>query len=265
MTGKTGRIRTLIIDDEPLARRTLHLLLSTDPEIDVIGECKNGREALDRIRAEAPDLIFLDIQMPEMDGFEVLERLDMGEAPAIVFVTAYDQFAIRAFEVRAIDYLLKPFDDARFHRALAEAKSALERKELTDLGRRIFELLEERDRQLGGGKPRAYLTRVLVKSSNRVSFVPVVDLDWIEAAGSYVQLHVGRKTHLLRETMQALEDKLDPERFVRIHRSTIVNIERVVELRPDAYGDYLVVLGDGTELKLSRNRREHVEARLSFG
>jgi two-component system LytT family response regulator len=261
---RTQRIRALVVDDEPLARQNLRVLLAADPDVEIVAECGTGREALAAIASESPDLVFLDIQMPEMDGFEVLERLDARTAPAVVFVTAYDQYAIRAFEVRAIDYLLKPFDDGRFRKALEQAKDEIARRDASDLGRKLLALLEERDRADAPSRPHPYLTRILVKTPTRVSFVPVGDVDWIEAAGAYVQLHVGARTHLLRETMTALEEKLDPDRFVRIHRSTIVNVGRVVELRPDAYGDYLVALVDGTQLKMSRGRREHVEARLSF-
>lgn len=254
------RIKTIIVDDEPLARQTLRILLDADPDIDIVSECANGADAVDAIDTLSPDLVFLDIQMPELDGFDVLSTLDDGAAPVIVFVTAFDAYALKAFEVHAFDYLLKPFTDARFATALAQAKLEVEHREVRALSERLLALLADRERE----RPNRFLTRVLVKSASRVTFLKVAEIDWIEAAGSYVQLHVGAKEHLLRESLNALEAKLDPELFLRIHRSTIVNADRVRELRADAYGEYLVVLDDGTELKMSRARRERIQARLEL-
>ena len=257
------RIKTLIVDDEPLARRNLRLLLERDLQIDIIAECRNGKEAVKAIETSRPDLIFLDIQMPEMDGFDVLESVGPELVQAIVFVTAFDQYALKAFEVHALDYLLKPYDDLRFTQALQRAKSQIESREINKVSKRLLALLEERESHKGlstGTKP--YLNRVMIKLASRVILLRVDQIDWIEADGNYAKLHVGKKAHLLREKMQELESQLDPQRFVRIHRSIIVNLERIKELHPHFNGDYIVVLEDGIQLKLSRSRRENLESRL---
>lgn len=257
------RIKTLIVDDEPLARRNLRLLLESDPQIEILGECRNGKEAVKAIESMRPDLIFLDIQMPEMDGFDVLERVGAEHVQAIVFVTAFDQYALKAFEVHALDYLLKPYDDLRFTQALQRAKSQIETREITKVSKRLLALLEERESQkVSSTRRTTYLTRLMIKLANRVVLLRVDEIDWIEADGNYAKLHVGKKAHLLREKMQDLETQLDPERFVRIHRSIIVNLERIKELHPHFNGDYIVVLEDGSQLKLSRSRRENLESRL---
>lgn len=263
---KSGRkIKALIVDDEPLARRNIRLLLKEDPQIELIGECGSGAEALKAIQKQPPDLLFLDIQMPLMNGFEVLEKIDAAQIPAIVFVTAFDQYAIKAFEVHALDYLLKPFDDARFEKALRQAKSQIEQREMNELSRRLVALLEDRDAQPPKAQRSGYISRLMVKSASRVFFLKVDEIDWVEAADYYVKLHVGRKAHLLRETMSDMEAKLDPEKFLRIHRSTIVNLDRVKEMHAHFNGEYLVILHDGTELKLSRSRREQLQQLLNIG
>jgi two-component system, LytTR family, response regulator len=254
-------IKTLIVDDEPLARRNLRVLLEDDPEIEIVAECGSGQEALEVINDEPPDLLFLDIQMPEMSGFEVLERIEHGRIAAVVFVTAFDQYALKAFEVHALDYLLKPFDDARFEKALRQAKTQIEQREINKLSRKLFALLEDRA-ATSDKKTGSYLTRFMIKAAGRVLFLKAEDVDWIAADDYYVKLHTGSKTHMLRETLSDLETRLDPEKFIRIHRSTIVNIERIKELHPHFNGEYLVVLRDGTELKMSRSRREQVQAAL---
>ena len=260
------KIRTLIVDDEPLARQNLRVLLKADPEIEIAGECGSGHEALKAIQAQPPDLLFLDIQMPEMNGFDVLKRIDTERIPAIIFVTAFDQYALKAFEVHALDYLLKPFDDARFEKALRQAKAQIEQREINNLSRKLFALLEDRAAPQADKTERTnYLARLMIKSSSRVFFLKTDEIDWIAADDYYVKLHVGRKSHLLRETMNELEIKLDPEKFLRIHRSTIVNIDRIKELHPHFNGDYMVILHDGTELKLSRSRREQVQSILKSG
>jgi len=266
------KIRTLIVDDEPLARQNLRLLLKDDPEIEVVGECGSGREAVRAIKSDAPDLLFLDIQMPGMNGFDVLGQVDMERIPAIVFVTAFDQYALKAFEVHALDYLLKPFDDARFEKALRQAKAQVEQREINKLSQKLFALLASEDQQaLAPPSDEAsparskFLTRLMIKSASRVFFLKVDEIDWIEADDYYVKLHTGRKSHLLRETMNDMEARLDPTQFLRIHRSTIVNIERIKEMHPHFNGDYMVVLHDGTELKLSRSRREQVQTILETG
>ena len=258
-----AKIKTLIVDDEPLARRNLRVLLERDPQIEILDECRNGREAVKAINTLSPDLIFLDIQMPEMDGFDVLARVGPEHIQAIIFVTAFDQYALKAFDVHALDYLLKPFDDERFARALERAKSQMAAREINQLSERLLALLEERETERKGAKrDERYLTRLMIKASSRVMLLKVDELDFIEADGNYAKLHVGRKTHLLREKMNDLEGRLDPAKFVRIHRSIIVNLDRIKELHPHFNGDYVVVLDDGRQLRLSRTRREQLEARL---
>jgi two-component system LytT family response regulator len=229
-------IRTLIVDDEPLARTNLRVLLRADPEIEIVGECGSGVAAVDDIRRLAPDLLFLDVQMPGCDGFEVLESLGADAPPAIVFVTAYDRYALKAFEVSALDYLLKPFDDVRFHRTLARAREQVRRNQ--NSARKI--------------------DRIVVRSAGRVNFLRVSEIDWIEAADYYACLHVAGKSHLLRRKMADLERDLDPACFCRIHRSAIVNRDRVRELKLNAAGEYDVVLHDGTRLRVSRRYRDQL-------
>ena len=258
----THKIRTLIVDDEPIARRNLRALLARDPEIEIVGECGSGAQAVQRIRAGAPDLLFLDVQMPGLDGFEVLRRLDAKQMPTVVFVTAYDRHALRAFDVQAIDYLLKPFNDDRFAQALRRAKAQLAQRESGELRRRLLALL-----QAEGGDPVVapagdYEQKFMVRSGSRVALVRAEEIDWIEAADSYTCLHAGGEEHLLRRTMAELEQKLDPERFLRIHRSTIVNLRRLRRVQTKS-GEYEVVLEDGTALRLSRSRKEQVELILS--
>ena len=265
MDRTAKKISALIVDDEPLARQNIRLLLKEDSEIELIGECGSGAEALKVIQKYSPDLLFLDIQMPLMSGFEVLEKIDAEKIPAIIFVTAFDQYAIRAFEVHALDYLLKPFDDARFEKALRQAKKQIEQREINQLSKRLVRLLEDRDAQPNKARTPTYLSRLMVKSASRVFFLKVDEIDWIEAADYYVKLHVGAKSHLLRETMSDMEAKLDPEKFLRIHRSAIVNLDRVKEMHAHFNGEYLVILHDGTELKLSRSRREQLQQMLDIG
>jgi two-component system LytT family response regulator len=235
-----GKIRALVVDDEPLARSNVLLLLRGSPDVECIGECGSAMEGLEAIRKHKPDLVFLDVRMPEYDGFDVLEMLGGEAPPAVIFVTAYDQYALKAFEAGALDYLLKPFNNARFARALERAKERITlRKDLP-----------------------AKMDRLAVKSVGRVSFLTVAEIDWIEAADYYACLHVGSKTHLLRRSMNELESDLDPGMFCRVHRSTIVNLERIRELRFDSGGEYEVVLEDATRLRLSRRYRKGVQSRL---
>ncbi len=258
-------ILTLIADDEPAAREGMRHLLRRDPEIVVAGECANGREAARAIRSTAPDLVFLDVQMPELDGFAVLREIGVERAPAVVFVTAYDQYALRAFEVHAIDYLLKPFTDDRFRESLERAKQQVRQGRLGELSRKLAALLEtygESPPGAAGPPRRTYLERLAVKAHGKVTLLRAAEIEWIDAEGDYVRIHVGKAWHLLRETMKNLELQLDPERFVRIHRSTIVNLEKVKELQPFFRGEYVVVLQNGTTLKLSRGYRDQLQARL---
>jgi two-component system LytT family response regulator len=250
----------MVIDDEPLARSRLRELLDRERDIDVVGEAGSGGEAIAAIGRLRPDLVFLDVQMPERNGFEVLAALEHAP-PAVVFVTAYDAYALRAFDVHALDYLLKPFDRHRFARALDRARAVLERRRADGtLDERIAALLAE----LAPGRRAApaMLERIAVKRDGRVRLVPVADIDYVEAAGNYLRVYVGNERHVLRETLSAFAAKLDPARFVRIHRSTIVNIDRVRELEPYFHGDYIVRLADGRRLTLSRTYREHLRARL---
>jgi len=257
------KIKTLIVDDEPLARRNLRLLLEKDPQIEVLDESCNGREAVKAINTLSPDLIFLDIQMPEMDGFDVLARVGPEHIQAIIFVTAFDQYALKAFDVHALDYLLKPFDDERFAHALRRAKSQIEAREINRISKKLLALLEERESERTGSiHQKNYLTRLMIKLSGRVVLLKVEEIDFIEADGNYAKLHVGRKAHLLREKMHDLEGQLNPAKFVRIHRSIIVNLDRIKEMHSHFNGDYIVVLEDGRQLRLSRSRREELIHRL---
>jgi two-component system, LytTR family, response regulator len=252
-----AKLRTLIVDDEPLARGRLRLLLGEEPDIEIIGECEDGMEALEIIREQRPDLVLLDVQMPELDGFGLLAELGQEHMPAIIFVTAHDQFALRAFEVHALDYLLKPFDAERLRSSLKRARAWLDRRGSDDLGERLSAMLT--DLRSGAGKPQ---DRLAVKSSGRVVLLKHEEIDWIEASDNYVNLHVGKESHLLRETMNNLEQRLPSDRFLRISRSTIVNLDRVRELQPLFHGEYSVILRDGTRLSLSRGYRDRLSLLL---
>lgn len=256
MTNATEPIRALVIDDEPLARDIIREMLQDEPEVEIVGESVNGREAVAAIRTHAPDLLFLDVQMPRMSGFEVLESLPPGRMPLVIFVTSYDQYAVRAFDVHAIDYLLKPFDRERFETALGRAKTHIRRTRSGDTDRRILALLEELKAD------QKHLERLVIKTGGRVIFLDLEEIDWIEAEGNYVNLHTEEKSHLLRETISNLETRIDPKKFVRIHRSAIVNINRIQELQPWFHGEYRVILLSGTQLTLSRNYREKLQSVL---
>ena len=250
------RVRALIADDEPLARERLRMLLSAEPDVEIVAECRNGADAIAAIQRLRPDLVFLDVQMPNGSGFEVIAAVGAARMPPVIFVTAYDQYALRAFDVHALDYLLKPFDRQRFEQALARARQQIERVAAGDLERRLLELVQ--DLRPAAQRPE----RFVIKSGGRVFFVRADEIDWIEAAGNYVKLHVGTDTHLLRETMTALEAQLDPDLFFRIHRSHIVNIERIKELQPWFNGEYVVFLRNGARLTLSRGYREKLQDRI---
>jgi two-component system LytT family response regulator len=256
MANESKTIRAVIVDDEPLGRTLIREMLRLDPEIEVVAECSNGGEAIKCIGERRPDLVFLDVQMPEIDGFEVLTALDAARLPMIVFVTAYDQYAVRAFEVHAVDYLLKPFDRERFHRSLQRAKAQLRLERSSDVSERILAMLEEQ-------KVRTkYLERVVIRANGRVFFLKTSEIDWIEAAGNYVSLHVKKDSYLLRETIGGMESQLDPAKFPRIHRSQIVNLDRIRELRSWSHGEYHVILYDGTQLTLSRTYRDRLHELL---
>jgi two-component system LytT family response regulator len=246
-------LRVLIVDDEPLARQVIRLLLESDREVTVVGEC-NGVEGVAAIERTDPDILFLDIHMPEVDGFDLLEQVGIEHAPAVVFVTAYADHALRAFEVHAIDYLLKPPDDARFASALARAKTqARMRRGGGATDSQLGALLREHSRAT---------RRILVRDRDRTHVIDAATIDWIEAADYYAEIHIGGETHLLRETMNELEQRLDPERFFRVHRSAIINLDRVREVVALAHGDREIVLADGTRVRLSRTRREEFERLL---
>jgi two-component system, LytTR family, response regulator len=251
------KIRTLVVDDEPLARERLVSLLAGEPDIETIGQCRDGEEAVRAIMEHSPDLVFLDVQMPALNGFEVIEAVGSERMPLVIFVTAYDQHALKAFQVRALDYVLKPFDRERFQEALQRARAHIQRDETGDLGRRLLALVKDLRRD----QPKT--DRLVVKSAGRLFFLRTDEIDWIEAAGNYVRLHVGNTSHLLRETMNAIEGRLDPEKFFRIHRSRIVNMERIQEMQPWLNGEYAVVLRTGTRLTLSRGYREKLQERLA--
>jgi len=243
-------IRTLVIDDESLARERIRDMLACDPQIEIIAECANGKDAIEAIQLHAPDLIFLDVEMPGIDGFGVLEALPPEGMPTIIFVTAYDQYAVRAFEVYALDYLLKPFDQERFDKALARAKAHLSSERSDALNQRILNALEEI-------KTRpVHLERLVIKMNGHVFFIKAEEIDWLEAEGNYVRLHAGKESYLLRDTISALESQLDPKRFIRVHRSAIVNIDRITELQPWFHGEYRIILSEGVQLTLSRTYRE---------
>jgi len=259
------RVRTLIVDDEPVARRGVRLLLERDPGVEIIGEAAGGAEAAELIKRDKPDLVFLDVQMPGCDGFETLSKVGAEAAPAVVFITAYDEHALRAFEVNAVDYLLKPYDDARFSAALQRAKLAVRQREAEAVNRRLTQLLEylhQDPTRSAPTKEELPSDRILLKSSGEIFFLKADEIDWIEAEGDYMKFHVAGRTHLMRETMARLEARLDPKRFIRIHRSTIVNIDRLRKLSPSFAGEYAVVLHDGTKLKLSRGYQERIGALL---
>jgi two-component system LytT family response regulator len=247
-------LRVLIVDDEPPARRKLRALLEREPDVEIVGECANGEEAIASVQRTRPDLLLLDVQMPGLDGFDVIEALGPARAPAVIFITAHDVHAVRAFEVHAVDYLLKPFDRERLRLAVARAREAA-----------------GRGAETGGqteGKLRAILAelnrpvRLVVRSHGRVLLLRAEEVDWAEAADNYVILHVGAESHMLRETMNGLESRLDPSRFARIHRSRIVNLDRIRELLPAFHGEYVVVLENGTKLPLSRSYRDRLASLL---
>lgn len=249
------KTRVLVVDDEPLARERVRALLQGLPDVECIGECADGVAAVAAIHKDAPDIVLLDVQMPELDGFGVISALSGGKMPAVIFVTAYDRFALKAFEVHAVDYLLKPFDKERFVTAINRAIDQVKRQQAGELSQRLTALLADvRPEQ----KPK-HLDRIAVKSSGRVVFVKVDEIDWVEAADNYVSLHVGAENHLHRETMASIEGQLPPEKFMRISRSTIVNMDRIKELQPLFHGEYTVILRNGTKLTLSRSYREKLD------
>lgn len=248
------RFTTLIVDDEPLARQGLRMWLAADSGVSAIAEAKDGREAIAAIRASRPDLVFLDVQMPEMDGFEVVEEIGAEQMPAVIFVTAHDQHAIQAFEINAIDYLLKPVTQERFDQALARAKTRLASRPAEEASRQIIGLLETIV------SPRRHMKRLAVRAAGKTVFVDVGEVDWIEAAENYVQLHCGKANHLLHVPMNTLEKSLDPEVFLRVHRSILVNVGRIKELEPGVNGEFVITLQNGVRLQSGRSYHEKLKA-----
>ncbi len=259
MTASEAKIRTVIVDDEAPARARIRQLLKTEPDIEVVAECANGRQALDCIQRDRPELVFLDVQMPRLTGLEVCEAATAAGAamPLVIFVTAYDEFALKAFEVHAIDYLLKPFDRERFQKALGYAREQLRRANGPAADPRLAGLLES----LRSGMKKT--DRLVFKQNGRVIFIRIETIDWLGAEGNYVRLQAGSDSHLLRETLTGLEAQLPADKFMRISRSSIVNLDRVKELQPLFYGDYVVILQNGSRMNMSRNYRERLEALLS--
>ena len=251
-------ITACIVDDEELARRGIRSRLEDCAGLQIVAECASGREAVEAIAEYTPDLVFLDVQMPGLDGFDVIDAVGPEQMPVVIFVTAYDEHALRAFDVHALDYLLKPIDEERLHDAIDRARDRLMQQQNSQLGDRLAALLDG----VSSGEideTKSSTERFVIKTGGRVTFVDADAIDWVEAAGDYVRLHTSEKVHLLRETMSGMEERLDPDRFLRIHRSTIVNTERLKELRPYGNSEYIVVLDDGTELKLSRTYRDALD------
>ncbi len=284
--GGSDRVRVLIVDDEALARQRVRRLLQNEPDVEIVGEAESGHDAVTMIRELQPDLVCLDVQMPGLDGFGVLREIDGSTVPMVLFITAYDEHAQRAFDVHAVDYVLKPVDDERFRAAFDKARKQRANAQAAE---RLGELLETVRRLADGGsaEPRAeamsvasgaaagaaanganggrYASRILVKQDGRMFFVKTTEIDWIEADRNYVRLHVGKTAHTIRERISHLEETLDPRLFARIHRSTIVNLNRVREMQQWFSGDYVVILEDGTRLRLSRHYRDRVEKQVGVG
>jgi two-component system LytT family response regulator len=246
-------MRALIVDDEPLAREGIRQLLRQEPDIEICGECSDGLEGIGEIERKRPDLLFLDVQMPEIDGFEVLDSLHVDRLPAVIFVTAYDQYAVRAFDVHAVDYLLKPLDQKRFREALDRARRQRAHEKQEEVVESLRALLKEARLR------RKFVERFVARSVGKIQIVRATDVDWIDADADYACLHCQGKKHLIRQTMNSLERQLDPERFMRIHRSSIVNLDRVKELQTLSHGDCILLLEDGTRLTMSRTYRERFD------
>jgi len=255
----SGSIRALIVDDEPFAREGIRLHLERHPDVEVIGEAGDGRRAAEAIRILDPDIVFLDVEMPEMDGFEVIDAVGVDAMPPVIFITAYDEFALRAFEAHALDYVLKPVEPDRFARALERARTLLRGSAGRALDRRLAGLMQEVRQR------KKYLERVVVQKEERLQILRMQDVDWLEAAGNYVKLHVGPETYLIRATLTGFEERLDPEAFLRVHRSVIVRKDRIRELEPLLQGDYVLILSDGTRLTTGRSYRARLVEFLSEG
>lgn len=273
----TSKIRTLVVDDEPLAREGIIAMLDQDSEVEVVGTAADGQSALTAIRSQRPDLVFLDIQMPKRDGFEVLADLKREERPVVIFVTAYDKYAIRAFDASVTDYLLKPFRDARFAAALSRAKGEIRKARVMDMGNKVEELLGHVQVMMRTGTPPPAgamaapaaaepADRVVLKTGSDLHFIKTSDIIWVESQADFVKVHTTTSAQLVRETLQSLEQRVDPAKFLRIHRSSLVNLEHVKKVTPALYGDYTVLMSDDSKLRLSRKNRGKLKqliARLS--
>lgn len=256
------KIRTLIVDDEPVARRGIRRELERDPEVLIVGECADGYQAVAAIQQASPELVFLDLQMPELDGFGVIETIGVERMPVVIFVTAYQQHALQAFEIHALDYLLKPFNKERFQNALQRAKKQLRQVSAEGLSEGLQALLQASEALRQASEPPRYLERLVVKAGGRIFFLHTEEIHWIEAADNYVRLHAGKEAHMIQGTMSRLESRLNPEMFLRIHRSTIVNIKYIKELQPLFHGEYVVHLASGKELTSGRTYRENLQRLL---
>jgi two-component system, LytTR family, response regulator len=254
----TDVVRAVIADDERLARKKLRLLLDSEPTVKIVAECSNGRETVSAIRMHRPDLLLLDIQMPDLDGFQVLSEIPHEEMPVVIFTSAYDQYAIRAFEAHALDYLLKPFDQDRLHQALGRVGPELRKSQDREITHRILELLSQVKSKTAATTPESD-DRLIIKAKGRVVFLNLEEIDWVEAAANYVRLNVGKESHLFRETITGISGRLNPNHFIRIHRSAIVNARKIKELIPVNSGEYIVVLKSGKELSCSRGYRSALQ------
>ena len=257
MNSPSNKLRILIVDDEPIAREGVRVQLAHQIGVEIVAECANGLEAVAAVEELRPDLVFLDVQMPGMDGFDVLQTIGGNGMPMVIFVTAYDKYALKAFEVNAVDYLLKPFDRERFERAFSRAKERIQQADAGSLSLRLNHLLATVRPQ------QKYLERLVVKASGRIFFLEVSEVDWIEAADNYVSLHLGKESHLIRETLKSLEAKLDPDRFVRVRNSAIINLKRVKELHPLFKGEYEILFHNGQKLRSSRRYRSRIAELLA--
>jgi two-component system LytT family response regulator len=258
------KIRALIVDDEPLARQRIRQLARNEPVLELIGECASAVEALAEIQRHVPDLLFLDVAMPEMSGFELLQKLPPERLPLVIFTTAYDQHAVRAFEAHALDYLLKPFEPDRFRAAIARAQEHLANQQASAAARGLLDLLAAGQNSLSAPSSKSYLARLTVKTNDKVVVIKIADIDSIESAGNYVAVNVGKESHILRETLNALEAQLDPENFLRVSRSAIVNLDRVRELQPMFKGEHVIVLQNGKRILMTRGLLRNVEQALRF-
>ena len=260
LQGKTASspLRVIIADDERLARKKLHILLESEPEVQVVAECEDGRQTISAIHAHLPDLLLLDIQMPDLDGFQVLNEVPPGEMPVVIFTSAYDQYAIRAFEAHALDYLLKPFDQERLHHSIERACSEVRKSGDREITHRIMDLLSRvRSETRSGPEPEG---RLVIRAKGRVIFLNLDEIDWVEAAANYVRLNVGKESYFFRETISRVAERLNPNLFIRIHRSTIVNVRKIKELIPVNSGEYIVILKTGKELSCSRGYRAGLQS-----